>query len=100
MGPSEAGILGIFILLILLLLRMQIGIAMGLVGFLGFAYIAGWGPAFGILKTVPYTTFANNDLSVIPLFILMGSFAFAAGMSEDLYRSVRTLFGSLRGGLQ
>jgi C4-dicarboxylate transporter, DctM subunit len=99
MGPSEAGFLGIFIMLILLLLRMQIGIAMGLVGFLGFAYITGWGPAFGILKTVPYTTFASNDLSVIPLFILMGSFAFAAGMSEDLYRSVRTLFGNLRGGL-
>ncbi len=99
MGPTEAGILGVFILLILLLLRMQIGIAMGLVGFLGFAYIAGWEPAFGILRTVPYSTFANNDMSVIPLFILMGSFAFAAGMSEDLYRSVRTLFGSLRGGL-
>ncbi len=99
MGPSEAGFLGILVMLILLLLRMQIGIAMGLVGFLGFAYITGWGPAFGILKTVPYTTFASNDLSVIPLFVLMGSFAFAAGMSEDLYRSVRTLFGSLRGGL-
>ncbi|MBM9603606.1 TRAP transporter large permease [Desulfopila inferna] len=99
MGPSEAGFLGIFVMLILLLLRMQIGIAMGLVGFLGFAYVTGWGPAFGILKTVPYTTFASNDLSVIPLFILMGSFAFVAGMSEDLYRSVRTLFGNLRGGL-
>lgn len=99
MGPFEAGFLGIFVLLILLLLRMQIGIAMGLVGFLGFAYITGWGPALGLLRTVPYTTFASNDLSVIPLFVLMGSFAFAAGMSEDLYRSVRTLFGSLRGGL-
>jgi tripartite ATP-independent transporter DctM subunit len=99
MGASEAGFLGIFVMLILLLLRMQIGIAMGLVGFFGFAYITGWGPAFGILKTVPYTTFASNDLSVIPLFILMGTFAFAAGMSEDLYRSVRTLFGNLRGGL-
>jgi C4-dicarboxylate transporter, DctM subunit len=99
MGPFEAGFLGIFVLLILLLLRMQIGIAMGLVGFFGFAYITGWGPAFGLLRTVPYTTFASNDLSVIPLFVLMGSFAFAAGMSEDLYRSVRTLFGSLRGGL-
>ena len=99
MGPSEAGFFGIIVLLILLLLRMQIGIAMGLVGFFGFAYVTGWGPAFGILRTVPYTTFASNDLSVIPLFVLMGAFAFAAGMSEDLYRSVRTLFGSLRGGL-
>jgi len=99
MGPTEAGILGVFVLLIFLLFRMQIGIAMGLVGFFGFAYITGWEPAFGLLRTVPYTTFANAEMSVIPLFILMGSFAFAAGMSEDLYRSVRTLFGNLRGGL-
>lgn len=99
MGPSEAGFLGIIVLFVLLMLRMHIGIAMGLVGFFGFAYVTGWGPAFGILRTVPYTTFASNDLSVIPLFVLMGSFAFACGMSEDLYQSVRTLFGSLRGGL-
>jgi tripartite ATP-independent transporter DctM subunit len=99
MGPTEVGFLGILILLILLLSRMQIGIAMGVVGFAGFVYIAGWEPAMGILRTVPYTTFANSDMSVIPLFILMGSFAFAAGMSEDLYRTVHKLFGSLRGGL-
>lgn len=99
MGPTEVGFLGMFILIILLLSRMHIGIAMGLVGFLGFAYIAGWEPALGVLRTVPYTTFANDGMSVIPLFILMGSFAFAAGMSEDLYRAVHKIFGSLRGGL-
>jgi tripartite ATP-independent transporter DctM subunit len=99
MGPTEVGFLGMFILIILLLSRMHIGIAMGLVGFLGFAYIAGREPALGVLRTVPYTTFANDGMSVIPLFILMGSFAFAAGMSEDLYRAVYKIFGSLRGGL-
>ena len=99
MGPTEAGFLGIFCLLILLLSRMQIGIAMGLVGFVGFGVVAGWDAALGVLRTVPYTTFASDAMSVIPLFILMGAFAFEAGMSEDLYRAVHTIFGSLRGGL-
>ena len=99
MGPTEAGFLGIVCLLLLLLSRMQIGIAMGLVGFVGFGVVAGWEAALGVLRTVPYTTFASDSMSVIPLFILMGAFAFEAGMSEDLYRAVHTIFGSLRGGL-
>ena len=99
MNPTTVGFIGIFILIILILARMHIGISMGIVGFLGFVYIAGWEPAMGILRTVPYTTFASADMSVIPLFILMGSFAFAAGMSEDLYRTVHKIFGHFRGGL-
>ena len=99
MSPNVVGILGIGILIILIFARMQIGIAMALVGFTGFAYIVGLEPALGLLKTVPYTTFANQGLSVIPLFILMGSFAFAAGMSEDLYRTVHKIFGHFKGGL-
>ena len=99
MSPATVGFIGIFILIILILARMHIGISMGIVGFLGFVYIAGWEPAMGILRTVPYTTFASADMSVIPLFILMGSFAFAAGMSEDLYRTVHKIFGHFRGGL-
>jgi len=99
MGPTEVGFIGMGCVILLLLSRMSIGIAMALVGFLGFAYIAGFDAAFGVLRTVPYTTFANEGMSVIPLFILMGAFAFEAGMSEDLYRAVHKIFGSLRGGL-
>lgn len=99
MSPATIGFIGIAVLILLILSRMNIGICMGLVGFVGFAWVAGMEPALGILKTVPYTTFASDDLSVIPLFILMGSFAFAAGMSEDLYGAVHKLFGSLKGGL-
>ncbi|MGD9209962.1 MAG: TRAP transporter large permease [Desulfobacteraceae bacterium] len=99
MSPDIVGYIGIFILIILIFARMQIGISMALVGFCGFAYIAGLEPALGLLRTIPYTTFASQDMSVVPLFILMGSFAFAAGMSEDLYRTVHKLLGHLRGGL-
>ena len=99
MEPTTIGFLGMACVLILLLLKMYIGLAMGLVGFLGFAYISGWEPAFGLLRTVPYTTFASEGMSVIPLFILMGAFAFESGMSEDLYRAVHKIFGGLKGGL-
>ncbi len=99
MNPTVTGFVGMAVLVILIFSRMQIGISMGLVGFLGFAYIVGLHPALGLLKTVPYTTFASQGMSVIPLFILMGSFAFASGMSEDLYRAVHRLLGHLQGGL-
>jgi len=99
MTPITTGIVGIAILLILLFSRIQIGVAMGLVGFAGFAYLTSIGPALGILKLVPYATFSQYDLSVIPLFILMGAFAFESGLSEDLYKAVYKWLGHLRGGL-
>ena len=93
------GIIGLGVLIVLLFSGLQIGIAMGLVGFVGFALLIGFEPALGLLKTVPYTTFAHYSLSVIPLFILMGAFAFTAGMSEDLYMAVYKWMGHFRGGL-
>ena len=99
MSPLVVGFIGIVILIILIFARMHIGISMGLVGFLGFAYIVGVEPALGLLRTVPYSTFSSQSLSVIPLFILMGSFAFTSGMSEDLYRTVHKWLGHFRGGL-
>ena len=99
MTPTITGLVGIGILLIILFSRMPIGFGMGLVGFLGFAYLVGFGPALGLLKTVPYSTFSSHSLSVIPLFILMGSFAFSAGLSRDLYQAAYKWLGHLRGGL-
>ncbi len=99
MNPAILGYIAILVLILLIFSRMHIGIAMGLVGFLGFACILGFDKALALLKTVPYTTFASRDMSVIPLFILMGSFGFAAGMSEDLYRTIHKFIGHLKGGL-
>ncbi|GAB6147173.1 TRAP transporter large permease [Desulfocicer niacini] len=99
MSPILVGCVGIIALIILILARMQIGVCMGLVGFLGFAYTMGMEPALGVLKTVPYSTLSNQNLSVIPLFILMGTFAFSAGISEDLYKAVHKWLGHFRGGL-
>ncbi|NWG02632.1 MAG: TRAP transporter large permease [Syntrophaceae bacterium] len=99
MTPITVGLFGIGILLILLFSGMQIGLVMGLVGFLGFAVLTGVGPALGLLKTVPYSTFSQYDLSVIPLFILMGAFAFNSGLSQELYKTVYKWLGHMRGGL-
>ncbi len=99
MDPLVVGFIGIAILMVLLFSGLSIGAAMALVGFVGFAVLVGFGPALGILKSVPYSTFAHYDLSVIPLFILMGSFAFAAGMSEDLFNAVYKWIGHWRGGV-
>jgi C4-dicarboxylate transporter DctM subunit len=97
--PFTAGVIGICILVVLLFSRMPIGFAMGLVGFAGFAYLTGFTGGLGILRTVVYSTFADYGLSVIPLFILMGSFCFFAGLSKDLYDTVHSWLGQLRGGL-
>lgn len=99
MDPLIVGLIGIAILIILLFSGLSIGMGMALVGFVGFAVIVGIGPALGLLKSVPYNTFAHYDLSVIPLFILMGSFALAAGMSEDLFNAVYKWIGHWRGGV-
>ena len=99
MNPIEIGLIFFALLVVLLFSRMPIGAAMAIVGFTGFACVAGMEPALGLLRTVPYATFSEQSLSVIPLFVLMGSFCFAAGMSEDLYHAVHSWIGHFRGGL-
>jgi len=99
MDPFIVGLIGIAILLVLLFSGISIGVAMAVVGFAGFAALVGFWPALGLLKSVPYSTFADYGLSVIPLFILMGSFAFAAGMSENLFNAVYKWIGHFRGGV-
>ena len=69
------------------------------IGFLGMVCVNNWAAGLMVLKTVPYTTFSNYGLSVVPLFILMGIVCFHAGISKDLYESVHKWLGHLRGGL-
>ena len=99
MDPFVVGIIGIAVLLILLFTGFPIGAAMALVGFVGFAILIDLEAAFGILKSVPYSTFADYNLSVIPLFILMGAFAFKAGLSNDIFDAIYKWIGHFRGGI-
>ncbi len=99
MSPAEIGILGMGVLFLLLFLGVHVGIALGVVGFVGFAAVSGLDAALGIVRIVPYSTFSNYGLIVIPLFVLMGNFAFHSGLSGDLYGTARAWFGRIRGGL-
>jgi len=99
MSPVTAGIAGIGLLILLFLLRMPVAFAMAFVGLVGFAYLADPGPALSILAQDIFEQFSSYPLTVIPMFILMGTFAFASGISRRLYDTTYTWVGQLRGGL-
>jgi len=99
MSSEVVGILGIGLLFLLLALRMYIGIAMALVGFLGLCFLVGVPAGINILGITPLAEGSSYTLSVIPLFVLMGQFAFLSGISADIYRSVYAWMGHFRGGL-
>lgn len=99
MSPETIGLVGIAFLLFLFLLGVPVAFAMAFVGVAGFAYLAGLEPALTILAQDIYDSFSSYGLSVIPMFILMGSFAFASGISERLYKTTNAWVGHFRGGL-
>jgi len=99
MSPVTTGIVGIGILLLMFLLRMPVAFAMAFVGLAGFAYSSAPGPALSILARDIFEQFSSYPLTVIPMFILMGSFAFASGISRRLYDTTYSWIGQLRGGL-
>jgi hypothetical protein len=98
MSPETIGILGIVVLFVFLASGMYIGIAMGLVGFMGLCLLAGFPAGSSILGLVPLAEGSSYTLSVIPLFVLMGQFAFLSGISTDIYKAVYAWLGRFRGG--
>ena len=92
-------ILGIVLLVVLLLAGVHIGFAMMIVGFIGYTAVVSLTGGLGMLKSVPFAQTANYSLAVIPLFVLMGQFAFASGLSGDLYDACYKFFGRIPGGL-
>ncbi|MDD4873978.1 MAG: TRAP transporter large permease [Dehalococcoidales bacterium] len=99
MDPVVVGVLGIVILIILFILGMPVGFAMAFVGFLGFSYLVTPGAGLSILARDFFSNLSSYSLTVIPMFLLMGSIAFASGISSRLYAASHNLFGHVRGGL-
>ena len=100
MSTDAVAVTGFVSLFALMLLRVPVGIAMGTVGVLGFGYMVGdIGPALKLLSQSPIRTATDAEFAVIPLFLLMGAFASASGMSRELFRASNTFLGHLRGGL-
>lgn len=99
MSPAAVGIAGIVVLIILFLFKMPVAFTMALVGLFGFMYLSGPQAALGLLSRDIFDQFSSYPLSVIPMFILMGSFAYASGISRRLYDTAYTWIGQFRGGL-
>jgi tripartite ATP-independent transporter DctM subunit len=94
-------LIGLAAMMLLSVLRIPIALSMGIVGIVGYAYMRdwNWAPAFSQIQTQIYETGQNYTLSVIPLFILMGTFVARAGMAEEMFRAAYAFVGHRRGGL-
>ncbi|MCY3996436.1 MAG: TRAP transporter large permease [Rhodobacter sp.] len=92
-------VLGFAAVLALVFLRMPIAIAMGVVGFVGYAELRGFRASISMVGRLVIDTAQNYGLSVIPLFILMGLFVSKGGLSRELYQASYAFLGHLRGGL-
>jgi tripartite ATP-independent transporter DctM subunit len=99
MSPEIIGLIGVVAMLFLLSTGMWVGLAMGMVGFLGVLCIRGIDPALNMAGAIPYENIAFYTLSVMPMFVLMGLVISHAGIGSDLYYSAYKLIGQFRGGL-
>ena len=99
MSGLVIGGIGFAALLVLLAFRIPIGISMLTVGVVGYVSIAGSPALLSYLKTETYWRFTNDDLSVVPLFLLMGQFAAKAGISQSLFHAANAWLGHRRGGI-
>ncbi|WP_265520017.1 TRAP transporter large permease [Nitratireductor luteus] len=93
------GLSGLGILIVMIVLRMPIAYAMILVGAGGIVTLSGPLVLMSQMKTLAYGVFANYDLSVVPLFVLMGHLATHAGLSQSLFRGANAWLGRFRGGV-
>ncbi len=99
MDKNLVALVGFVLMFALLMLRVPIGIAMGIAGVLGFGLLSGFAPALNLLANVPLSVLTDYNLSVIPMFILMGAFCSTAGMSRELFDAGMAWVGHRRGGL-
>ena len=97
---ATAGYLGMALMFILLFLGMPVGFGMTLAGLLGMIVVYGAAPpALGMLGIATFEKAASYMLTVVPLFILMGQFAYHSGISADLFNTGQVWMGRLPGGL-
>lgn len=99
MSSLAIGFWGMGVALFLIALRVPIGLALGLVAFVGIAVLTSWNAAFSILGLIPYETAASWELSAIPMFLLMGALAFRSGLTTALFDAARLWLGWLPGGV-
>ncbi len=99
MSTTGIAIIGIVVFLLLISLGMNIGLALMLVGTVGYAVVVNPTAAIGLLRTIPTTQAGSYTLMVVPMFVMMGNFAFEAGLSEGLYNACSKWLSRLPGSL-
>lgn len=99
MSPITIGLIGMAAFFLLVLLGMPLAFAFIMVGFIGVIFTKGLGPGISLLGPAPYSQVSSYALCAIPLFVLMGQFAFRSGIGRDLYASAYKWLGALPGGL-
>lgn len=99
MDSLALGLFGLTLLLFLIAVRVPIAYTMILVGITGTVIQSGPLVLLNQLKDLAYSQFANYDLSVLPMFILMGGLASRSGLSRDLFRGANAWLGRFRGGV-
>jgi tripartite ATP-independent transporter DctM subunit len=99
MSEIAVGIVGLLVLLLLFGSGIELGFAMALVGFVGFAVLNGFHSAMNLLGRDAYDVFTNYGYTVFPLFILMGQIGFNSGIAVRLYGAAHKFIGHIPGGL-
>jgi len=99
MSGAMLGLAGFGAVIVLIMLRMPVAVAMGMVGVLGVTYTTGWNAAGFMLGRSAFEAAFPYSLSIVPLFVAMGVFAAHAGLSRSLYSFVASLIGQVRGGM-
>ena len=99
MTPIGLAILGLIGLIAMILLRVPVAVALGLIGYLGYAILEGWTRAGLILGTALIELAQAYTFSMVPLFTLMGSVAAVSGLSSDLFRAANAVMRGTRRSL-
>jgi C4-dicarboxylate transporter DctM subunit len=99
MSEITVGIVALAVLLLFFSTGIELGFAMALVGFAGFAYLNGLHPAMQLVGRDIYDVITNYGYTVFPLFILMGQIGFNAGIAVRLYDAAHKFIGHIPGGL-
>ncbi|OOG50401.1 TRAP transporter large permease [Polaromonas sp. C04] len=92
-------LIGFALVLLLAFYGVPLGFSMLTLGVSLFALTRGWGPALAMMGQTIADLAANDSLSVLPMFILMGTFIYKADMAEELYDAANSLLGHFKGGL-
>src|SRR5476651_1365712 len=99
MSTDTVAVVGFVALFSLMLMRVPVGMAMGLVGVVGFSYLVNGNAALKIIGLTSMRTVTDYTFGVIPMFLLMGAFVTHSGMSRELFHAANTWLGHRRGGL-